>query len=135
MYRRPLTLIKEFTAAVEEMKTSHGNGTYHWKLGEDDRFTWAIVLGWQGGYESDVDDAYKNGTYRLCAKLAFQPKNSIMQCDYDVDWYMPYWKSTIHIYDTNWSLYAEDDLEDVIFWMLEVYKQDVLTGKVEGREW
>ena len=47
-------LLKNFTAAVEEMKKNHESGTYYWRLGSDDKNDWAIVLGWADGFEFGI---------------------------------------------------------------------------------
>ena len=52
-----LELIEKICKAIKEMRTSHDNGTYYWYLGQDDNNNdWAIVLGWQDGYEEDKND-------------------------------------------------------------------------------
>ena len=114
-------LVKEFTAAVEEMCRTHGNGTYHWYLGSDDNNDWAIVLGWSDGFEPEITDPCMDGTWHLCAKLAYQPSNSIMQCDYDIDWQMPYDEETGEVDDNEIPIYSGTDLADVIDSLLECY--------------
>lgn len=115
-------LAKEFIEAVAEMRRTHGYGTYYWIIGEDDKGnTWAIVLGWQDGYEPEPDDDCMDGKWRICAKLAYQPNNSIMQCDYDVDWLMPYDEETMEVYDNEVSIYPNTDLQGVVNWLLECY--------------
>ena len=117
------TLAKEFIEAVGEMRRTHGAGTYYWTLGEDDKGnTWAIVLGWADGFEPDATDPCMDGTWRLCAKLAYQPNNSIMQCDYDIDWLMPYDEETMEVDDNECSIYPDTDLVDIIDWLLECYE-------------
>lgn len=115
-------LARDFMTAVAEMRRTHGAGTYYWILGEDDkRNTWAIVLGWSNGFEPDPKDNCTDGTWRICAKLAYQPNNSLMQCDYDVDWLMPYDEETMEVYDNEVSIYPNTDLQDVVNWLLECY--------------
>ena len=117
------TLAKEFTKAVAEMRRTHGDGTYYWTLGEDDKGnTWAIVLGWSNGFEPDPNDDCMDGIWRICAKLAYQPNNSLMQCDYDVDWLMPYDEETMEVDDNEISIYPDTDLEDTIDWLLKCYE-------------
>ena len=116
-------LIKEFTAAVEEMCRTHGNGTYHWYLDSDDKNDWAIVLGWSNGFdEPDFTDPCIDGTWQICAKLAYQPSNSIMQCDYDIDWLMPYDEETMEVDDNEVSIYSDTNLEETVDWLLKCYK-------------
>jgi hypothetical protein len=117
------TIIKEFTEAVQEMRRTHEYTTYWWCLDDDDKGnTWAIVLGWADGFEEDHDDNNLDGTWRICAKLAYQPWNSAMQCDYDVDWLMPYDDKTGEVDDNEISIYPNTDLAGVIEWLLKHYK-------------
>ena len=121
-------LVKEFTAAVKEMCRTHGNGIYYWRLGSDDKNDWAIVLGWADGFEEEPNDPCMSGTWRICAKLAYQPWNSIMQCDYDIDWYMPYDEETMEVDDTEEAIYPDTDLAGVVDWLLkcwETYKEEI----------
>lgn len=115
-------LTKEFINAVEDMKQTKFNGTYHWILGGDeDNNDWAIVLGWSDGYEPNENDDCMDGTYSLCAKIAYQPNNSLMQCDYDVDWLMPYNEETGEVDETEITIFSGCDLEWVVNWLLECY--------------
>ena len=60
-----------------------------------------IVLGWQDGYDkAEPNTPNADGTYRICAKIAYQHSNNAMQCDFDIDWYMPYNKQTGDVDDT-----------------------------------
>lgn len=116
-------LVKEFKKAVEHMRRTHDNGTYHWYLHTDENNNdWAIVLGWTDGFEPDEDDDCTDGTYRLCAKLAYQPHNSIMQCDYDVDWLIPYDEETMEVDDNEVSIHQNDNAEEIVDWLLKCYK-------------
>ena len=63
-------MIKSFTNAVKEM-AQHKEGCYHWWLETDNNGSnWAIVLGWQDGYEEDDTDELSDGTWHLAAKVA-----------------------------------------------------------------
>lgn len=116
-------LISEFVNAVEYMKKTKSNGTYYWILGSDDNNNyWAIVLGWSDGFAIDENDDCTDGTWRLCVKLAYQPCNSLMQCDYDIDWSMPYDEETEEVDDTEYSIYPDTKFEEVIDWLLECYE-------------
>lgn len=114
-------LAKEFTKAVAEMRRTHGSGTYYWIIGEDEENDWAIVLGWADGFEPKPDDDCTDGTWRICAKMAFQSKRNIMQCDYDIDWDMPYDKVTGEVDDNEVPIYPDTDLMEVINWFLDCY--------------
>ena len=115
-------LVKEFVVAVEDMKKTKSNGTYYWTLREDDKGNvWAIVLGWADGFDATEQDDCMDGTWRLCAKLAYQPNNSIMQCDYDIDWMMPYDEVSGEVDDNEVSIYPNTDLVGLIDWLFECY--------------
>ena len=115
-------LIKEFINAVDDMKRTKFNGTYHWILGRDeDDNDWAIVLGWADGFDEEENDDCTDGTWRLCVKLAYQSWNNISQCDYGWDWTMPYDEETDEVDDTEVSIYPDTDLEDTIDWLLKCY--------------
>lgn len=115
-------LICEFTDAVDDMQRTKFNGTYHWILGRDDNDNdWAIVLGWADGFEADEDDDCMDGTWRLCVKLAYQPWNSLMQCDYDIDWVMPYDEESGEVDNTEVAIYMDTNIEETINWLLACY--------------
>lgn len=114
-------LVNEFNNAVQNMlnDTNHA-GCYHWHLDTDDsNNNCAIVLG------------YNSEDY-LCAKVAYQPSNSIMQCDYDVDWIMPYDSETGEVWDTNTYIENADesDTSQLIDWLLGQYSDMVHQGIV-----
>lgn len=55
--------------------------TWYYDLETHNGKRWALVAAWM-----DYED---EGEYKPYCKLAYQPTNSMMQCDYDVDWMMP----------------------------------------------
>ena len=116
-------LIKEFTAAVKHMKKTKYNGTYYWIIGEDyEGNDWAIVLGWADGFEEDEEDDCTDGTWRICAKMAYQEWNNISQCDYDHDWLMPYDEESGEVDDNEVSIYPNTNLTSVVNWLLKWYE-------------
>lgn len=115
-------LVKEFANAIDNMRTTHENGTYYWILGTDENNNdWAIVLGWADGFEADETDDCMDGTWRLCTKLAYQPNNSLMQCGYDIDWLMPYDEENGEVDDNEISIYPNTNIEGTIDWLLKCY--------------
>lgn len=74
--------------------TKEQGGCYHWKVyaNTNDNKDISIVLGWTDGFDkNDPDkDKYQDDTWRLAVKVGYQPSNSMMQCDYDVDFNLPY---------------------------------------------
>lgn len=85
------------------------------KKDEDINKNVSIVLGWTDGFdENDIDkDEYQDDTWRLAVKVGYQPVNSIMQCDYDVDFNQVYDKETGDIYDSEIVLYKTTDFNTV----------------------
>ena len=113
---------KEFIAAVREMgKQKHPIGTRYWILTKEKERHWAIVLGWADGFDYSIQDKFKRKSYRLCAKFAYQSSNSMMQCDYDIDWLIPYNKDSGDVDDTEVGIYSGDDLNKTADWLWECY--------------
>lgn len=115
-------LVKRFEDAVNHMVTLK-EGCYFWWLDTDNEGNnWALVIGWQDGYEEDESDDLSDGTWHLAAKIAYQPYNSIMQCDYDIDWIMPYDKKTNEVWDTDTTVYLKDNHKATVDWLLKQYE-------------
>ena len=123
--KRKITTL--FTEAVQIMRETHCAGTYFYKLGVHDNQQWAIVLGWRDGFEADPNDDCMDGEYRLCAKLAYQPTNSLLQCGYDIDWLMPYDEETGEVYDTEISIYPTTEPKSVVAFLLVQYREMLVT--------
>lgn len=115
-------IIKDFIEAVDYMKRTKCDGTYHWIIDGDYNNDWALVLGWADGFEKEADDDCTDGTWRLCAKIAYQPNNSIMQCDYDIDWIMPYDEESGEVDDNEISIYPDTYLEELVNDLFEWYE-------------
>ena len=113
-------------------------GCVHYDMFQYDGMVYSIVFGLWG----DEDDE------QICRKIARQPVNSGMQCDFDVDWNMPLWldkegKATGDVWDSLdrvwdprvfittkglgpvWNCHASQANQ----WILDVY-QKVLEGEV-----
>lgn len=66
-----------------------------------------IVVGWEDGFdEAPAGTPLADGTWRICAKVAYQHANNCCQCDYDVDWLMPYDPDTGDVDDTSTEVNA-----------------------------
>lgn len=125
-------LTEQISKAIKEMRSSHANGTYHWYLGQDDNNNdWAIVLGWQDGYEEDKNDDCMQDTWRICLKLAYQPSNSMLQCDYDIDWLLPYNPKTGDVYETEYSIYPNSDIALYVHYLLRDAVEFKIVSKKE----
>lgn len=86
-------LRERFVDAVRSEVVANPNpfdkcGTWHFVLANADNIYYAMCLGWR-------DD----GT--LGAKIACQPRNSLMSCDYDWDWMMPVMDDEGGVWDTD----------------------------------
>jgi len=103
-----MNVIKECLNAVDKLKETNDHSvTYFIRLGEDDKNNWAIVLAWM-----DWDG---NNNWEIYGKVAYQPKNSICQCDYDIDWLMPTFNN--EVWDTEIANPNEEDFR----WMIKEY--------------
>ena len=112
-----------FAKAIDKLKDG-GNGVHYWKLANTNGNVWAIVLGWA---EDDNDD---NGTdkchtvgYNVATKIAFQPNNSMMQCDYS-DWQLPYDKESGEVECCEWFLSDKDDPSEILDSILKDWNEN-----------
>lgn len=111
---------KEFRAgfrdSIEALKNGE-NGTYFWWLKKNDRNDndWAIVLGWTYDGDSGIEEnPYHKDGFQIAAKIAFQSNKSIMQCDFDVDWNLPYDKETGEVWECDYYIDEETDIDEVL---------------------
>ena len=98
--------------------TKEQGGCYHWKVytNTDDNKDISIVLGWTDGFNKNDPnkDKYQNDTWRLAVKVGYQPSNSMMQCDYDVDFNLPYNPDTGDVYDDcEYCIYETTDFNEL----------------------
>lgn len=103
-------------------------GTVYWVLGHDGGRTLALVVGW-------LDDDGK-GSRVPAAKIAVQPSNSGMQCDYDVDWVMPY-RDDGEVYDNECLLDGAFDEGEAWLHYKNVYDRlgaQGIFGWMDGKE-
>lgn len=106
-------LARQLKIAIDHMLETEVEGTYYWYLDTtDEQNNWAIVLGWM---------TY-DGAEELCVKLAYQPNNSLMQCDYDIDWLMPYDEETGEVDDNELTVGKDEDTVEIINWFLDSYR-------------
>lgn len=103
------------------------DGVAWFNMGElDDGRELALVIGWGEGYEKEDGLIQKEscGTlYTICSKLAVNIDD--LQCDYDMDWYMPSDKDG-NIWDTDTAVSKDYDLNwyiDESKEMLEAFKK------------
>ena len=114
-----------FRKAVKSLMEGE-DGTYFWRLESTDKNDYAVVLGWTEETPDEVEETtpfYHDG-YQLCAKIAYQPKSSIMQCDFDVDWIKPFDKEEGEVMETDYYINSEDDIEKAINELLEMWTEN-----------
>lgn len=70
---------------------------------------WGIVIGWGAGFDEQEKTSFSDGEYRICSKIAYN--DSALQCDYDIDFVMPYDKETSEVYDTDTELGTDFEAE------------------------
>lgn len=106
-------------AALEATRTGAAGCWYHVLDDVEGRHpgqTWALAIGWLRDEESpDGFAAY--------AGVVFQPTNSIMQCDLDVDWQMPILENG-DVDDTETCIdgLSAAGLETTFEWLLDIAK-------------
>ncbi len=103
---------KIITLANEALKAKDHEGTWFHTLEIKDGKRWAICFAWM-----DWDN---DNTWRLYGKVAYQPVNSIMQCDYDIDWLMPCDKITGEVIDTETQI---TNVDFDIDWLLKEWEE------------
>lgn len=94
--------------------TNVTDGCYHYLIGEDKYDYFALVFAYD-------DEEILHG------KVAYQSKNSMLQCDYDFDWIMPYNEQTADVYDTDIEITCKEDID----WL---YEQWLIMKKENGYE-
>ena len=104
------------------------NGVYYAPVSHlDDGRDLCIVVGWVAGY-GDGNEDYQRDGYTLCAKLAINIDD--LQCDYDVDWYMP-WDDEGNVYDTDMALSKDFDDADWYNQQAEIITKALNAGQLE----
>ena len=101
--------------AFEKDDTANGVIYNPIKRLDDGRYL-CLVFGWGEGYDKD-DTLIQRDGYTLCAKLAINIDD--LQCDYDIDWYMPYddkgnvWDTDMSVDPHSWDWY-DDQAKQII---------------------
>ena len=87
-------------------------GCFHNTITNKDGYDIAIVIGWTAFDDTDDKDKYFDDNHRLAIKVAYQSDKSFMQCDYDVDWLLPYY-SNGEVFDSEYILYENTNFDAV----------------------
>lgn len=108
-------LRKEIENKVAWVREHSEDGGVAWvKMGTlPDGRDLCLVFGWsEAGYEfgdCEYQEQVGDTTYTLCSKLAVNIDD--LQCDYDIDWYMPSWKNDGEVCDTDMAVSKDFDLD------------------------
>lgn len=120
----PKSLYDGFAKAIDQLKDG-GDGVHYWRLANTDGNVWAIVLGWaEDDNEDDGTDKCHKVGYNVAVKIAFQPNNSMMQCDYYVDWQLPYDKESGEVEDCEWLLSDKDNPSEIQDFILKCWNEN-----------
>lgn len=101
---------KTFREAVDKLLDGY-DGTFFWFLERNDGHgnDCAVVLGWCR--DDNGHNHFHRDGYTLAVKLACQPAHAMMQCDYDVDWLMPF-REDGGVWDTEMPMLSDNDVAD-----------------------
>lgn len=102
-------------SALEALKTREAGCWYHVLEDPENRYpdeTWALVIGW-------LPDGEALDGYSAYAGVKTQPSNSVMHCDFDVDWQSPLCDDDT---DTCIEGMSEKELESEFDWLLNIVK-------------
>lgn len=97
---------QQYIDMVEQAKNNPDGTVWHVMETLNDGRQLCLVMGYQEGY--DKGEPYQITTksgevLTLCEKLAVNIDD--LQCDYDVDWYMPWDKKSGEVWDTDTSVW------------------------------
>ena len=114
------------TAIKDRKKTT----TYFWQIGYDSENIWYITAGWMDGFDKEVD----GDTERLCMKVAYRTRNSVMY-DYDFDMVMPVDSNSGEVWDTEISTNRNTSIATIqknICWLMNNFTHMVKVSKEEN---
>lgn len=102
---------KEYNELVEMAKNNLDGTSWHVMGKLKDGRELCLVMGYGGDYEKgEKYQVIKNGiVYTLCQKLAVNIDD--LQCDYDMDWYMPSYKDDGEVWYTETSVKSDKDVD------------------------
>ena len=103
--------LKQWAESTCDWLATQKEGCRWYNLGSSNTKTgtMAIVMGWENGFDNDADEnPNANGSWRICTKLAYNCDD--LQCDYGVDWEMPYDEATGNVDDTDGEYFSVEDV-------------------------
>ena len=106
-------------SALEALKTREAGCWYHVLEDPENCYpdeTWALVIGW-------LPDGEALDGYSAYAGVKTQPSNSVMRCDFDVDWQSPL-REDGSVDDTEICIegMSAQELESEFDWLLNIVK-------------
>lgn len=106
-------------SALEALKTREAGCWYRVLEDPENRYpdeTWALVIGW-------LPDGEALDGYSAYAGVKTQPSNSVMRCDFDVDWQSPlYADGSVDDTETCIEGMSGKELESAFDWLLNIAK-------------
>jgi hypothetical protein len=106
-------------SALEALKTREAGCWYRVLEDPENRYpdeTWALVIGW-------LPDGEALDGYSAYAGVKTQPSNSVMRCDFDVDWQSPLCDDgSVDDTETCIEGMSEKELESAFDWLLNIAK-------------
>lgn len=106
-------------SALEALKTREAGCWYRILEDPENRYpdeTWALVIGW-------LPDGEALDGYSAYAGVKTQPSNSVMRCDFDVDWQSPLCDDgSVDDTETCIEGMSEKELESAFDWLLNIAK-------------
>lgn len=106
-------------SALEALKTREAGCWYRVLEDPENRYpdeTWALVIGW-------LPDGEALDGYSAYAGVKTQPSNSVMRCDFDVDWQSPLSEDgSVDDTETCIEGMPAQELESEFDWLLSVAK-------------
>ena len=109
---------EQYNACVERARKNPDAVVWHCMETLEDGRDLCLVFGYRDGYIKDdsmIQTEIDGNIYTLCCKLAVNIDD--LQCDYDIDWNMPYQKVATdttpagEVWDTDWSV-GDDSVVD-----------------------
>lgn len=113
--------LKEWAESTCQKLVDQKEGCGWYYLGSSKTTTgdMAIVMGWSDGFDNDNSGNPKaDGSWRICTKLAYNCDD--IECDYDIDWEMPYDEATGDVDDTDGEYFGVDD----VYYLYDKWKKE-----------
>lgn len=123
---------KWLAGAVADARITKNEGCWVYWLDRTTDKHWALVMAFNPNCVVDasereyIGEQYIDGYgCQLCVKIAYQPWNSMLQCDYDIDWLMPFDSETGDVFDTEFGIRedASGNEGEYLDWLAEALEE------------